>query len=92
MSEYVDVAIIENGKIIGSFKALNKTKEKIEKVDDKTAYENLLIKYAELEQQIEKMKCCQNCKNLLSLAYGEFSCDLYGKCKHYSKWEIKENG
>ena len=45
---------------------------------------------AKLEEQIEKMKCCQNCKNQLSLAYGEFSCDLYGECKHYSKWELKE--
>ena len=31
MSEYVDVAIIENGKVIGSFKALHKTEEKAEK-------------------------------------------------------------
>lgn len=45
----------------------------------------------ELKKQIEKMKCCENCKNQLSLAYGELSCDLYGECKHYSKWEIKEN-
>lgn len=45
---------------------------------------------AELKEQIKKMKCCQNCKNLQSLAYGEFSCDLYGECKHCSKWEIKE--
>ena len=43
-----------------------------------------------LEQQIEKMKCCGNCKNQLSLAYGELTCDLYGECKHYSKWELKE--
>ena len=45
---------------------------------------------AKLEEQIEKMKCCQNCKNLLSLEYGEFSCDLYGECNHFSKWELKE--
>ena len=49
------------------------------------------VKIADLEKQIEKMKCCQNCKNLLSLEYGEFSCNLYGECKHCSKWEIKEN-
>ena len=61
---------------------------KLDKVDDKIAYENLLVKYAELEnkiadikancdlaiegrdikikeleQQIEKMKCCSNCKH-----------------------------
>ena len=34
MSEYVDVAIIENGKVIGSFKALHKTEEKAE-IDQK---------------------------------------------------------
>jgi hypothetical protein len=54
------------------------------------AIEGRDIKIKELEQQIEKMKCCQNCKNLHSLAYGEFSCDLYGECKHCSKWEIEE--
>lgn len=35
---------------------------KLEKVDDKTAYENLLVKYAELEKQVKKMKCCGNCR------------------------------
>ena len=32
---------------------------KLEKVDDKTAYENLLIKYAELENKIADIKA--NC-------------------------------
>ena len=40
MSEYVDVAIIENGKVIGSFKALHKTEEKtvIDQKADEYAY------------------------------------------------------
>ena len=55
MNEYVDVDIIENGKVIGTTKILKKTEEpeeqniKLNKVDDKTAYQNLLIKCAELE-------------------------------------------
>lgn len=47
---------------------------------------------AELKAQIEKMKCCQNCKHYTSfndacMVYGYFSynCDL-------SEWEMKENG
>ena len=61
------------------------------KSDCKTFTDFLINKITELEKQIKKMKCCQNCKNLLSLEYGEFSCELYGECKHCSKWEIKEN-
>ena len=40
---------------------------------------------AELEAQIEKMKCCGNCANLCG-------CGLrgYEECKNFDKWEIKE--
>lgn len=40
---------------------------------------------AELKQQIEKMKCCFNCKH---------SRTEYGHCRtdKHEKWEIKENG
>ncbi len=110
MNEYVDVDIIENGKVIGTTKILKKTEEpeeqkiKLEKVDDKAAYKNLLIKYAkleadnrlleqrgsdilkelldknkkciELEKQIEKMKCCANCKSFKG--YGE-TCEGWGE-------------
>ena len=41
---------------------------------------------AELEAQIEKMKCCQNCSHLCS------RCELgIDDCYVCSKWEIKEN-
>ena len=44
---------------------------KLEKVDDKTAYENLLVKYAELEGKIADIKAkmltdekpCKDCDN-----------------------------
>lgn len=82
---------------------------KLDKVDDKTAYENLLIKYAELEnkiadikancdlaiegrdikimeleQQIEKMKCCRNCRHPKTPI--DNSCV---DCENYSKWELR---
>lgn len=62
MNEYVDVDIIENGKVIGTTKVLHVTKEpetqniKLEKVDAKTAYDNLFIKYAELEKENVELK------------------------------------
>ena len=40
----------------------------------------------ELEAQVEKMKCCQNCSHLCS------RCELgIDGCYVCSKWEIKEN-
>ena len=49
------------------------------------AIEGRDIKIKELEQQIEKMKCCGNCANLCR-------CGIrgYEECKNYDKWEIKE--
>ena len=40
---------------------------------------------AELEAQIEKMKCCSNCIHLAN-------CDLsgYEECKNFDKWEFRE--
>ena len=48
-----------------------------EKIQDK--------KIAELEAQIEKMKCCSNCVYLAG-------CDLsgYEECKNFDKWELRE--
>lgn len=69
MNEYVDVDIIENGKVIGTTKVLHVTKEpetqniKLEKVGAKTAYDNLLIKYAELEKEIRLLG--ERCNQLL---------------------------
>ena len=49
------------------------------------AIEGRDIKIKELEQQIEKMKCCFNCKH---------SRTEYEHCRtdKHEKWEIKENG
>ena len=42
---------------------------------------------AELEAQIEKMKCCENCNNFQHRI--NHRCNT--KCKNLSEWEIKEN-
>ena len=42
----------------------------------------------ELEQQIEKMKCCANCNN----TWNGMKLDICADCKNFDKWEIKENG
>ena len=41
---------------------------------------------AELEAQIEKMKCCYNCNNYCHRI--DHRCNT--KCKNLSEWEIKE--
>ncbi len=42
-------------------------------------------KIAELEKQIEKMKCCHNCRKFHNLSY---DCTCAEVC---NEWEIKEN-
>lgn len=55
---------------------------------------------AELEEQIEKMRCCENCKynsywgNELHCNYGlkeALQEDKLVECNKMDKWEIKEN-
>ena len=43
-------------------------------------------KLKELEAQIEKMKCCENCNNFMHRI--DHRCNT--KCKNLSEWEIKE--
>ena len=43
-------------------------------------------KIKELEERIEKMKRCFNCKY-----HDKFVESKYGECEDYAKWEIKEN-
>ena len=58
---------------------------------NKTIEQNISLK-----EQIEKMKCCQNCKKLekekdglLFCIVGSFYTNAFGK--NCDKWEIKEN-
>ena len=52
--------------------------------DNKETLQNALKRIEELEAQIEKMKCCVNCKH---------SRTEYEHCRtnKHEKWEIKEN-
>jgi len=50
---------------------------------------------ADLEAQIEKMKCCGNCSHFRldkSGLYPIYVCELTypNRCKNHEKWEIKE--
>ena len=62
-------------------------------------YELSKKRILELEQQIEKMKCCENCKynsywgNELHCNYGlkeALQEDKLVECKNMDKWEIRE--
>lgn len=61
--------------------------------DNKETLQNALKRIEELEVQIEKMKCCGNCKYQVRDECGEF-CDyegmsgISGDC---DKWEIKND-
>ena len=45
---------------------------------------------AELKEQIEKMKCCENCRHY-SRTYGHcYSYDSYQNCKSLSNWRLAE--
>lgn len=47
--------------------------------------EEYLRKVTELEAQIEKMKCCENC-----IYRGECELGGYKECKNFDKWELAE--
>jgi hypothetical protein len=44
----------------------------------------------ELRKQIEKMKCCQNCKNYRRTERFRDCCLFIHECKNYDKWESAE--
>ena len=45
---------------------------------------------AELKEQIEQMKCCENCRHY-SHTYGHcYSYDEYQNCKSLSNWRLAE--
>lgn len=53
---------------------------------------NYEVKVADLEKQIEKMKCCGNCNNeTYGLTFDALKkSEICKECKNKSKWEIKE--
>lgn len=53
--------------------------------------EKLEKENAELEQQIEKMKCCENCKYYNPDYDDELCKDCFDKEWKMTNWELKEN-
>ena len=50
----------------------------------------VLKQNAELKEQIEKMKCCENCR-YYSRTYGHcYPYDSYQNCKSLSNWRLAE--
>ena len=60
------------------------------KLHDQEEIEMLKSRVAELEQQIEKMKCCYNCKHWQNESwYGVCQLEQID-CSDYKCWELKE--
>ena len=45
---------------------------------------------AELKEQIEQMKCCENCRHYSRTYGGCYSCDTYQSCTSLSNWSLAD--
>ena len=52
--------------------------------------EKLEKENAELKEQIEKMKCCENCRYYSRTYEHCYSYDSYQNCKSLSNWRLAE--
>ena len=87
------------------WETIDEQKRKIADLEQDLKHKKIAIRsrnarIKELEKQIEKMKCCENCKynsywgNELHCNYGlkeALQEDKLVECKNMDKWEIKEN-
>ena len=62
---------------------------KLVRTDNTDVIANACKKISELEQQIEKMKCCGNCQTVRD-AEGNCYLEKDGKCINLSKWELRK--
>ena len=53
-------------------------------------FEIICKNIAELEEQIEKMKCCENCRHYSHTYEHCYSYDSYQNCKSLSNWRLAE--
>ena len=53
-------------------------------------FEIICKNIAELEEQIEKMKCCENCRYYSRTYEHCYSYDSYQNCKSLSNWRLAE--
>ena len=72
----------EHSGLIGGYKFVKYDYDSMQKAYLASA-EPREKRITELEVQIEKMKCCQNCEN----KYGQEEC---ANCHNYSKWKFKQ--
>ena len=79
----------KDGAEFGYNKALEELKE-LKADNDARKFAMTMSEKVEkqLREQIEKMKCCQNCKNCAYAGF-EIICRTYD-CINNSKWELKE--
>ena len=61
---------------------------KIDGLEEQNSY--MFNEIALQEQQIEKMRCCENCQTVRD-AEGNCYLEKDGKCINLSKWELKSN-
>ena len=54
----------------------------------KTRLAELEKENAKLKVQVEKMKCCANCKNYIDSKFN--TCDIRYGCKNLSKWLLNK--
>ena len=63
------------------------TKDECE-IETSKAIMEMINQIAELKEQIEQMKCCENCRHY-SRTYGQcYSCDEYQNCESLSNWSL----
>lgn len=53
-------------------------------------FENLEKENEQLKQQINKMKCCGNCKHYCINDEDDFDCCRSYNCTKFDKWELAE--
>lgn len=76
------------------FLECSKMKHKIKQVDkwikELENVQSLQKENQRFQEQIEKMKCCTNCKHYCINNEDEFDCCRSYDCAKFDKWELKE--
>lgn len=93
----------DNFELLDKFNELEKENEELKKIvsdyENKAVSATILedeMRIKELEEQIKKMKCCENCKHYKYGCANGYDCDLgvIDKWKTYhkkcNKWELAE--
>ena len=81
-------------EIMAHNKLVTEQKQKIKELEQENnklldVINNQDVKIADLEQQIEKMRCCQNCENW-NWKHNKCEKKLKGDCFKQSKWVLRK--